>query len=158
MSMARIAYTFNGETKSAILHYAQAILNWRKYHEESAAYHEGEAPDSDFWRDYYRKQAAFHRQAAQGYTADIDLGGCEKDAGDLGFWVADTDEAAAAWVSFADKWGAVGPVGNSVCHIDFDAKTLTAPAGNPFCRWWDYLPDGWTAKVDGPDADCADRK
>ena len=150
MSMAAIAYTHNGQTRVAFLHYRQATLDWGKYHAEQVAYYHGTPPDSDYWWEYWRKEAAFHEQAAQGFVPDINLGGCEKDAGERGFWQVDSDKAAAAWVDYADQHPIPRLPENCPCHIDFDRKEMTVhtdPTDNPFCRWEKYLPDGWSARL-----------
>lgn len=150
MSMCYIAYTSDGETSEAYLHYAQAILDWAKYHRDVAEdwKHDLEQGIDDGWmKDYATKQVDFHEKAAEYFNSDnADLGGCEKDAGMRGFWQVNSPWAAKAWMELAETYqnGPCPMPSSRPCHINFDTKTITVKENNPYCRWDKYAPDGWT--------------
>lgn len=150
MSMCKVAYKFRNEGGVAYVHYAQAILDWKKYHQYYAEWYRESGPidASEIWTKYHVDNLAFHERCANGFEDDINRDGCERDAGKNNFWIVDTEEAATAWCEHAKKYQLYAysfdsPPSDVVCYIDFDAKIMTVYY-DKLCDWWNFLPEEWT--------------
>jgi len=144
--MCSVSYTRDGQTKTALLHYAQGILDHAKYHRqcaEAARRALAQHPRDKYWAKYL----AVHEEAAKGFSPHLPVGGCEEVAWAGGYWQVNTPEAEAAFCAHADKGAQEGRYHRAPLHLDFDAKTMTIAKDQRLCNWGDYAPDGWQVVI-----------
>jgi hypothetical protein len=122
----------------------EGVLDWQRYHVTRA---EDIRHEPHPLSEYDQRQLALHEEAAVQFSPDLNLGGCEREAGEGGFWRCDSPEAIAAWVAHVPE-GNILEAGRRSAElvIDFDTRTITVRS-TEYAAWERYLPDGWTAKV-----------
>ncbi len=144
MSEISIAYRHEGKWRVACLHYMHGVLDWQRYHLVRAEdIRNGSHPLSD----YDQRELALHEETAKRFSPQLNIGGCERDAGEGGFWKCDTPEAIAAWVAHVPVANLLEASRTSAeLLINFDMRTITVRS-TEYAAWESYLPDGWTSKV-----------
>ena len=147
MSQCLMAVTAGGKTLIAETHYAQGVLDHRKYHQQRA----------QSWRDdpgpvagpeYAEEMIAFHVAAAkaEGRDRNLNIGGCEREAARHGCWVCDTPEAEKRFLRMIRRHAVEGQrLADCPLRLDFGTKTATIDPDNGLCDWESFLPDGWQA-------------
>ena len=148
MSMCPIGYKIRGRTGVSHLHYAEGILDWSRYHqcrERSLREHAQGFPEGSDNRKYFEEQAALSAKAKFGYDPSLRLGGCERRAGEGGFWQVSTPEAEVAWRRHARARDRSDDTPLDHCDLVLDFDTRHAVIRNQgLTAWQDCLPDGWT--------------
>jgi len=161
MSMCHIGYRAEGRTGVSYLHYAQGTLDWARYHAQGEVGSRRSATEFDEGstnRTYFEERTAFHAEAKLAFSPALNLGGCEREAGEHGFWRCDTPQAEAVWRKHAQSCDESDEVPLDRCALvlDFDARHATI-RDRQFAEWERFLPDGWTHEFaetpgDGPHA------
>lgn len=147
MSMCHIGFRAGTHTHVAYLHYAQGILDWRKYHvqqEASLGEHAKKFDGGDSNRTYFEEVSALHGQMKLGYDP-VHADGCERDAAKHGCWTCEDAKQQARWRAMAREFDDSNEVRLDHCalFLDFTARHATI-RDRQFSSWEEYLPDGWT--------------
>jgi len=147
MSMCLIGFRAGSHTHVSYLHYAQGVLDWRKYHadqEVSLGEHALKFDEGTSNRTYFEEIAALHGVMKSGFDpAHAD--GCERMAGEGGFWTCEDAKQQMRWrtaMRARDDSNEV-PLDDCALFLDFDARHATV-RDRQFVEWERFLPDGWT--------------
>ena len=159
MSMCYIGFRAGCHTHVSHLHYADGVLDWRKYHEHRERQHAEIAArcgEGSGLRDCHEEMAAHSARAKLGFEPEsVGVSGCERIAGENGFWRCDTPEACAKWRAAMRKIDSSNHVRLDCCALFLDfTKEHAVIRDQGFCNWEDYLPDGWTHEFAELGKDC----
>lgn len=147
MSMCHIGFRCGGRTHVAYLHYAQGILDWRKYHaerERSLGEHALKFEEGSSNRSYFQDVSALSGRMKSAFDP-VHADGCERDAAKHGCWTCEDAKQQARWRAMARGFDDSNHVRLDHCALFLDFTTKHAVIRDPgFCNWEQFLPDGWT--------------
>lgn len=147
MSMCHIGFRAGNHKHVSYLHYAQGVLDWRKYHARNETYLAEYAKgfeEGDNLRTYFEEVSARHGRMKLAYDSAY-ADGCERDANKHGCRTCEDAKQQAKWRKMAREFDDSSHVRPDHCALFLDFTRKHAVIRNSgFCNWQDYLPDGWT--------------
>ena len=154
MTMCIVGAIKDGNLSVFEMHYNDAVLDHRKYHQHWLSEWEKYPTDNE----YAQEQIAYHKAILDDEGSrdrfeapHMRMGGCERRAAEAGIWVVDTPEKEDKWFElhvndkihdhYLDK---------SLLVLDFDEKKASIRQDNGLTNWEACLPDGWEFEMIGP--------